>query len=56
MEVAHYYTERYHKAMDALGVLSPSIEPYASGHIIEQIDMVKKILEAGFAYESNGSV
>ena len=56
MEVAHYYTERYHKAMDALGVLSPSIEPYASGHIIEQIEMVRKILEAGFAYESNGSV
>ena len=37
MEVAHYYTERYHDAMRALGVLSPSIEPLASGHIIEQI-------------------
>ena len=56
MEVAHYYTERYHRAMDALGVLSPSIEPQASGHIIEQIELVKRILEAGFAYESNGSV
>ena len=56
MEVAHYYTERYHRAMDALGVLTPSIEPRASGHIIEQIGLVKRILEAGFAYESNGSV
>ena len=56
MEVAHYYTERYHRAMDALGILSPSIEPQASGHIIEQIELVKRILEAGFAYESNGSV
>ncbi len=56
MEVAHYYTERYHKAMDALGVLSPSIEPQASGHIIEQIALVQKILDAGFAYVSNGSV
>ena len=56
MEVVHYYTERYHRAMDALGILSPSIEPQASGHIIEQIELVKRILEAGFAYESNGSV
>lgn len=56
MEVAHYYTVRYHDAMRALGVLSPSIEPHASGHIIEQIELVKKILEEGFAYESKGSV
>ena len=56
MEVAHYYTERYHRAMDALNVETPSIEPYASGHIIEQIEFVKKILADGFAYESNGSV
>ena len=56
MEVAHYYTERYHRAMDALNVLSPSIEPHASGHIIEQIEFVKRILADGFAYESNGSV
>ena len=53
MEVAHYYTERYHRAMDALGVLSPSIEPRASGHIIEQEAFVQKILDAGYAYESN---
>ncbi len=56
MEVAHYYTERYHKAMEALGVLTPSIEPHASGHIIEQIEFVQKIIDAGFAYESNGSI
>ena len=56
MEVAHYYTERYHKAMEQLNVLSPSIEPHASGHIIEQIDFVKRIFDAGYAYESNGSV
>ncbi|MBQ9137151.1 MAG: cysteine--tRNA ligase [Alistipes sp.] len=56
MEVAHYYTERYHKYMDMMGVLSPSIEPHASGHIMEQIDFVQRILDAGFAYESNGSV
>ncbi|MDR2885334.1 MAG: cysteine--tRNA ligase [Rikenellaceae bacterium] len=56
MEIAHYYTERYHHAMEALGVLSPSIEPRASGHIIEQIEMVKAILQNGFAYQSNGSV
>ena len=56
MEVAHYYTERYHKYMDMLGVLSPSIEPHASGHIMEQIDFVQKIIDQGFAYESNGSV
>ena len=56
MEVAHYYTERYHRAMDELNVLSPSFEPHASGHIIEQIEFVKKIFDAGYAYESNGSV
>ena len=56
MEVAQYYTNRYHKAMEALNVLPPSIEPHASGHIIEQIELVKEILENGFAYESEGSV
>ena len=56
MEVVQTYTERYHEAMRLLGCLSPSIEPRASGHIIEQIETVKKILEAGYAYVSNGSV
>lgn len=56
MEVVQYYTNRYHKAMEALNVLPPSIEPRASGHIIEQIETIKQILANGYAYESNGSV
>ncbi|MBO7255049.1 MAG: cysteine--tRNA ligase [Paludibacteraceae bacterium] len=56
MEVVQYYTLRYHKAMEKLNVLPPSIEPHASGHIIEQIEFVKKIINAGYAYESEGSV
>jgi cysteinyl-tRNA synthetase len=56
MEVVQYFTDRYHSAMDKLNVLKPSIEPRASGHIIEQIAMVKKILNAGMGYESKGSV
>jgi cysteinyl-tRNA synthetase len=56
MEIVQYYTNRYHDAMNRLNVLSPSIEPHATGHIIEQIEMVQKILKAGYAYEVNGSV
>jgi cysteinyl-tRNA synthetase len=56
MEVAQFYIRRYHDAMRALGVLPPSIEPTASAHIIEQIALVERILEAGYAYEANGSV
>jgi cysteinyl-tRNA synthetase len=56
MEVVQYYLNRYHKAMDVLNVLPPSIEPHASGHIIEQIQLVKDILNKGYAYESEGSV
>ena len=56
MEVAQYYMDSYHKAMDALNVKGPSIEPRASGHIIEQIEMVQKILDKGYAYVSEGSV
>lgn len=56
MEISHYYTERYHHAMEALGSLSPSIEPLASGHIIEQIEQIKKIIDNGYGYVSNGSV
>ena len=56
MEIAQYYTNRYHKAMDALNVLPPSIEPHATGHIIEQEQLVKQILDNGYAYISNGSV
>ena len=56
MEIAQYYTNRYHIAMEALNVLPPSIEPHATGHIIEQEELVKEILANGYAYESNGSV
>src|SRR5574344_2944987 len=56
MEVVQEYTLRYHEAMRRLNVAPPSIEPRASGHIIEQIEAVKKILAAGYAYESNGSI
>ena len=56
MEIAQYYTNRYHAAMEALNVLPPSIEPHATGHIIEQQQLVSQILANGFAYESNGSV
>ncbi len=56
MEIAQYYTNRYHAAMDQLNVLPPSIEPHATGHIIEQEQLVKEILDNGYAYESNGSV
>jgi cysteinyl-tRNA synthetase len=56
MEVVQFYTSRYHDAMKMLNVLPPSIEPRASGHIIEQIELAKKILENGFAYEINGSI
>ena len=56
MEVVQYYLNRYRKAMEKLNVLSPSIEPHASGHIIEQVEFIQKIFDNGFAYESNGSV
>ena len=56
MEIVQFYTNRYHKNMEQLNTLSPSIEPHASGHIIEQQELIKKILENGFAYESDGSI
>lgn len=56
MEVVQYFMDAYHSDMDRLNTLKPSIEPRASGHIPEQISLVKKIIEAGYAYESNGSV
>lgn len=56
MEVVQHYLTLYHDDMRALNVLPPSIEPHASGHIIEQIEFVKKILDAGYAYISDGSV
>ena len=56
MEVAGYYTRRFNNAMEKLNVLPPSIEPHATGHIIEQQQLVKQILDRGYAYVSNGSV
>lgn len=56
MEVAQHYTNVYRDAMARLNTLPPSIEPTASGHIIEQIELVGKILENGLGYEVNGSV
>ena len=56
MEVVQSYTLRYHDAMRQLNVAPPSIEPRASGHIVEQIEAVKRILDSGYAYESNGSI
>ncbi len=56
MEVVQHYMNAYHRNMDQLNVRRPSIEPRASGHIIEQTQLVQQIVEAGLAYEVNGSV
>ncbi len=56
MELVHKYTNLYHWAMQEFNCIVPSIEPTATGHIIEQIEMIKKIIEEGYAYEVNGSV
>jgi len=56
MEIVQRYTVDFHEILNELNFLPPSIEPTATGHIIEQIEIVKKILDAGLAYESNGSV
>jgi len=56
MEVVQHYMNRYHINMASLNVLPPSIEPRASGHIIEQQELIGKIMEAGYAYEVKGSV
>lgn len=56
MQVAERYTRRYFRDMDKLNVVRPDIAPRASGHIPEMIEWVKKLIEAGYAYEVNGSV
>ncbi len=56
MEVVQHYMNRYQKNMATLNVLPPSIEPRASGHMIEQQELIAKIIKAGYAYEVNGSV
>ncbi|MBP9925947.1 MAG: cysteine--tRNA ligase [Cyclobacteriaceae bacterium] len=56
MEVVKYYTEGFHEVMRQFNILPPSIEPSATGHIVEQIEITKNLLNKGLAYESNGSV
>ena len=56
MEVAQHFTQRYLEAMDSMNILRPSIQPTATGHIIDQIQIVEKLLENSYAYISNGSV
>lgn len=56
MELVQKYTNLYHWAMSQFNNLPPSIEPTATGHIVEQIEMIKKIIADGYAYEANGSV
>ncbi len=56
MEIVNYYTRRYHQALDLLNTLPPSIEPFASGHIPEQIELIQEILNNGYGYISNGSI
>src|SRR5690554_2488634 len=56
MEVVQKYTVDFHTVMAKFNALPPSIEPTATGHIIEQIEIIKKIMDAGYAYEKNGSV
>ena len=56
MEVVQKYTLDFHSILKKFNTIPPNIEPTASGHIIEQIDSIKQIVESGFAYEKNGSV
>jgi cysteinyl-tRNA synthetase len=56
MELVQKYTNLFHWAMEQFNTLKPTIEPTATGHIVEQIEMIKKLIEAGYAYEINGSV
>jgi len=56
MEVVKHYTEGFHEVMRQFNILPPSIEPSATGHIVEQLEITQKLLDSGFAYESNGSI
>ncbi|EJL76064.1 cysteine--tRNA ligase [Chryseobacterium populi] len=56
MEIVQKYTVDFHKVLDMFNLLPPNIEPTATGHIVEQIELTQKLIERGFAYESNGSV
>lgn len=56
MEIVQKYTVDFHKVLELFNLLPPNIEPTATGHIVEQIELTQKLIEKGFAYESNGSV
>src|SRR5690606_20451718 len=56
MEIVQRYTVDFHKVLSDYNLLPPSIEPTATGHLIEQIQIIEKILDKGLAYEANGSV
>ena len=56
MEIVQEYTVDFHKVLEQFNNIPPNIEPTATGHIIEQIELVLKIIDKGFAYEANGSV
>lgn len=56
MEIVQRYTNDFHKVMETFNALSPSIEPTATGHMVEQIEAVSQLIDQGLAYESNGSV
>jgi cysteinyl-tRNA synthetase len=56
MEIVQKYTNDFHDVTRVFNMISPSIEPSATGHIVEQIEMIQKILERGYGYESNGSI
>ncbi len=56
MEIVQKYTVDFHQTLNQFNVLAPSIEPTATGHIIEQIEIIKSIIDKGYAYEKNGSV
>ena len=56
MEIVQKYTNGFHDVMKTFNALEPSIEPTATGHLLEQIETTQKIMDAGLAYEANGSV
>ncbi|MDJ1470048.1 cysteine--tRNA ligase [Xanthocytophaga flava] len=56
MEVVQFYTNNFHDVLRTMNMLPPSIEPSATGHMVEQIEAVKELISKGYAYESNGSV
>lgn len=56
MEIVQKYTVDFHKVLETFNLLPPTIEPTATGHILEQIELAQKLIDKGFAYESNGSV